>query len=138
VLLVTLGILGMHALTSGHMAHGVVPHAAGSTVGTPSAHSEGHVVLPDADVLPALVTAVPSPPSIVSASGWVATCDGGCRTGSASMVCLAVLALLLCLLLGRSHLRTYRREGRRTEAGWTSRGRPGARPSLHVLCISRT
>jgi len=138
VLLVTLGILGMHALTSGHMAHGLVPHATPSIVGTPSAHSAGHVVPPAADVLPAVATAVASSPSIVSASGWAATCDGGCHTGSASMVCLAVLALLLHLLLGRSHLRTHRLEGRRSGACGAPRGRPRAGPSLHVLCISRT
>ena len=138
VVLVTLGILGVHALTSGHMAHGLVPHSTPSTVGTPSAASAEHVVFPAIDVMPAVAAAVAGPPSIVSTSGWVATCEGGCNTGSASKVCLAVLALLLYLLLGRSQPRTHQLEGRRTGAAGAPRGRPQARPSLLVLCISRT
>jgi len=138
VFLVTLGVLGMHAVGSGHMAHALVAHSTPSIVGTPSAHSSGHDVVPATDVLPAVAVADANPSGVLDA--WAASCDGGgeCDTRPANRACLAVLVLLLYLVLGRGHLRTLQRDGRRTASPGAPRGRPPPRPLLHVLCISRT
>lgn len=119
VLLVVLGILGMHALSSGHLVHTPSTSSSSSSSANAAAHD--------------------GPGQ--AAHGPAASCDGECQQVGLQIACLAVLVAAVVLLTRRreSVLDTFHRwSTRRPSLLREPTSAPRTAPSLHVLCISRT
>lgn len=141
VVALAVGILGMHVLTSTHVAHGAATTLAepAPDAGHAGAVAAQHRAVP-ADQPMGTTTVVPSATPAPGTSVRTApNCDTPCDAG-AEALCLAVLGALLVLVLGRSG-RLLGTAGRpdavRTILASLS-ARAGPAPSQTVLCVSRT